>query len=685
MSEPGQSPRAAGQVADAAIVAFGAGMAVYAALWQEPTPRMAALWAAAGAVSLVWLGWKRAATPVPVLLVLAVVCGLGLGALKTVRIATPVIERDWYGPVAGRIVALDRSAGGHPRVLLEDVTLFGWAGPPLERVRIVMRGDLPDRPLLPGQGLLMEAGLAAPKGPVEPGGFDFRRYSYFRQIGATGFAPLPVLRYPPADARGWRTWIEVRRVSLSRALRSRMDGRSGGFAAAILTGDRSELDPADVAHLRAANLAHLLAISGLHVGMLTGLVFALARLALLMLPSVGDRWPVRKIAALAALAAGIAYLGLSGGNVATQRAFVMVAIMLGAVMLDRPALTIRSVTIAALVLLCLGPAGTVLEAGFQMSFSATLALVAAFGAVRGRFGPAKGWAALATRWLAALALSALVAGAATAPFAAYHFNLAPRYGLVANMLAVPVMGSVIMPGAIAAACLAPIGLAAPALWVMGKGIALVLAIAATVASWPGAVAAVPAGPPMALALVTAGGLWVCLAARRNWGGLPVAAAGIALWLLTPRPDLIVAPSGRVAGLLTEAGRSLSDARGDRFAVENWLAADGDTADLKAAAERPGWTRDGGLRLARSGAWTIVLMREGEGFEPVCRAQHLLILPGPAPQNGPCVAIGRSDLDQRGAVAVYFRGSNKRPDLRWTDPAQRVRPWAGGPSVLQSGQ
>ena len=150
------------------------------------------------------------------------------------------------------------------------------------------------------------------------------------------------------------------------------------------------------------------------------------------------------------LAAG--YLALSGGNVATERAFVMVAVVL-AVMLDRRAFSLRAVAVAAVVLLVLRPEA-LLGPGFQMSFAATTALVAVFGWLRDRPG------ALGPRWLrpvSALVISSAVAGAATAPVAAAHFNQIAHFGLIANLLSVPLMGVVVMPAALAAAALMPLG------------------------------------------------------------------------------------------------------------------------------------------------------------------------------------------------------------------------------------
>lgn len=250
-------------------------------------------------------------------------------------------------------------------------------------------------------------------------------------------------------------------------------------------------------------------------------MFALMRLALATLPGGLASVSAKKVTAVAALTAGLGYLLLSGVTVATQRAFVMVAVAFTAVLLDRPAITLRGLALAAAVILSLRPV-SLMDAGFQMSFAATAALVAGYEEVRRRHQAI--WAEAergqrsrsdrlmrtAALYLAALVFTSVVAGGATAPYAAYHFNRVAPYGLPANLAAVPVMGLVIAPADIAAAVLAPLGLEGPALWLMGEGIAWVLKVAHATAALPGAVRPVPVAPEPVLALVTLGGLWLFL-------------------------------------------------------------------------------------------------------------------------------------------------------------------------------
>ncbi|MBO6853932.1 MAG: ComEC/Rec2 family competence protein [Marivivens sp.] len=443
-------------------LAFGIG--IYFRLLREPD---VVVWGviAGGAVALLLLDRAMPSPwgllPRAVALVLA---GMLLAGIRAQTVAAPVLDFRFYGPVEGRIVAIDRSASDAVRLTLDRVILgdMPFADTP-ERVRLSLHGRQGFIVPEPGMVVIATAHLSPPAGPVEPGGYDFRRAAWFDRLGAVGYTRRPVLMlYPPEEGTG--LWIARLRAHLSKAIRAGMPDGTGAFAAAILTGDRAAIPKVDTEALRRSNLAHLLAISGLHMGLLTGGVFVLARRLMVGL-SLVTGWPmggalaIRRAAAVAALIAGGAYLLLSGGNVATERAFVMVAILFGAVLVGARAITLRAVAVAALVVLVRRPE-EMLGPGFQMSFAATVALVAGFERGRALFARTARCPVL-LRWISGVVASSLIAGLATAPVALAHFNMSAQYGLLANVLAVPLMGTVVMPGAIFAA------MAVAALWWAG--------------------------------------------------------------------------------------------------------------------------------------------------------------------------------------------------------------------------
>ena len=211
------------------------------------------------------------------------------------------------------------------------------------------------------------------------------------------------------------------RQKISQAVQRDMAPELGAFATAVTTGDRSAMPQEVLQNLRRTNLAHLLAIFGLHKGLLTGFVFALVHGGLALIPSLVLRLPTKKIAAVVAIVAGAVYLAISGGSVATERAFVMALVMLLAVVLDQRVLSLRSVATAALIVLLLRPEALV-GPGFQMSFAATIALVLAFRALKDR---PIAWLERRSRLVKSVAgvvITSAVAGLATAPVAAAHFN-----------------------------------------------------------------------------------------------------------------------------------------------------------------------------------------------------------------------------------------------------------------------
>jgi competence protein ComEC len=559
-------------------VCLGLGVGIYFAIgWEPRAPHYATLGAlgVAGLIAVRWLGvWA----PIPWAVVL-VALGFSLAGLRAHQVADPVMGWRYYGPIEGRIVDMDRSASDALRLSLDRVVLADVAPDRTPaRVRVSLHGEQGFITPTPGMLVILTGHLSPPGGPVEPGGFDFQRHAWFQGLGAVGYTRTPVLTLEPP---GEGLWLFKARMALSKRVQAGLPGEAGAFAATIMTGDRSGIAQDTLRALRVSNLAHLLAISGLHMGLLAGFVFAALRLAFSLVPVLGLRVPAKKLSAIGALAAAAVYLGLSGGNVATERAFVMSAVALVAVMADRRVLSLRAVAVAAVIVLILRPEA-LLGPGFQMSFAATTALVAVFGWLRDAKVP------LGPRWLrpaVAVVISSAVAGAATAPVAAAHFNQFAHYGLVANLLSVPLMGILVMPAAVLAGCLMPIGLEAIALWIMGLGLDWILAVAHWVSGLEGARGTVVSPAPEVLPLMALGALMVVLwQGHARWLGLAPAALSVAVWMQAERPDVLIADDGSLIGVMTEKGRALNRTRGSGFVAMNWLENDGVALEQEAAAE-----------------------------------------------------------------------------------------------------
>ncbi len=562
-------------------------------------------------------------------------------------VAEPVLQWRYYGPVEGRVVALDRSASDALRVTLDQVRIGDVpANERPRRVRLSLHGGYSDP--VPGQRVMTTAHLSPPQGPVEPGGFDFRRHAWFQKLGAVGYTRVPLLTVAPAQEGVQGVRVDAWRMVISNQVRSILPGEVGGFAAAVTTGDRSGMGQATLETLRASNLAHLLAISGLHMGLLTGFVYVACRIGLSAVPVLALRLPVRKLAAICALLSASIYLLLSGGNVATERAFVMVCVMLGAVLIDRRSISLRAVAVAALIVLILRPE-SLLSPGFQMSFAATTALVAVFGGLRD-LGPLPG-----PKWIkpvAGLLMSSAVAGLATAPIGAAHFNTMSHYGLLANMVSVPVMGTVVVPSAVVAGLLAPLGQEGIALAVMGLGLNWILAVADWVSALSGAVGHVVSPPDFVLPVLSLSVLWIVLwQGRLRWAGALPALVVMGFWGQGERPEALIADNGSLIGVMTESGRALSKHKGSGFVASVWLENDGDGVDQQNAAARWPGAQNLVRRYALGETELIHLTgkRAANSFDE-CKKDQVIVAPVTLTLTGSCDIYDLDRLQQTGSLA-----------------------------------
>jgi len=693
-------------------VFLGVGIGVYFSLSFEP-PLWAGWLAAAIFGAVAWHLKGKSAISLVFLAVAVMALGLAVSGLRTWWVAAPVISEK-TGPVSlsGQVQHVERLVSGQRVTLIHlHIARLGPTNTP-NAVRIKLMGAQP--PFRPGDWLEVRASLLPPPRPAMPGAFDFQRQSYFKGLGGVGFSYGKVAVSGSAPDAGIDSLVfafQRLRAEIGSRVLGGFDqsaqggsvGGVGGVAMALMTGERGAIPENVIDDMRASGLAHLLAISGLHVGLIAGIVFFAVRGGLALVPPLALRYPIKKWAAVGALFAAFGYALLAGATVPTQRAFLMIALVLLAVLFDRRAVSMRLVAWAAMAILLLSPE-SMLGASFQMSFSAVVGLVAVYEFLRrkGVFDKTpQTWAGKVGRYVAGVALTTAIAGLATGVFAAYHFNRVADFSLAANVVAVPATALWIMPWAVVAYLLMPLGLEGWALAPMGWGIEVVIATAKEVAHWPGAVSDVAAFPVWGLVIVTLGGLWLALWQERwrVWGA-PLAAVGLLSFLTTASPDVLIHQDGKLAAVRTPSdvsgddpggGYSFSTLTSAKFERDVWMR----RAGLSAKPSRwsdpsdTGQMRCDALGCLYHGAGrSVAFTRAPEALGEDCWRSDVLVTDVALSQSAQaaCSAVTHlitaEDLKRLGTHAIWLsggeNGGERAPIRVLTVNGQRGnRPWVVG--------
>ncbi len=662
-------------------VAFGAGIGLYFALMAEPAFWAGPVLAAAAIVGAI-MGRQNLAGVILGIGLAATGLGLTVAQWRATNVAAPVIERR-LGPVevTGRVASVDIRAEGR-RVTLDRLTVPGLptAKTP-EQVRVSLK-QIPEG-LRPGDRISVRAVLLPPPAPAAPGAYDFQRQAWFDRLGGVGFATTAMKRTSEsASGDGWLLSLNgVRQAVVERTLAA-LPGAAGAIAAALLTGEQGAV-PADVMDwMRDSGLAHILSISGLHIGLVAGIVFFAVRLGLALIPSIALCYPIKKWAAVAAFLAITLYTLFASPSVPTQRAWLMTSIVLFAVLIDRTAISMRLVAWAAFAVLLFRPE-SLLGPSFQMSFAAVVALVAAWEVTRAPLAAWRSRAGAIRRaaiGLGAVCLTTLVAGFASAPFALFHFNRFTAYGLAANFFAVPLTSLWVMPWAVIAFALFPFGLERFALVPMGWGVEAMIAIAREVASWDGAVALFPAMPVWGLAVLTVGGLWLCLwRTRWRFAGVPLILVGLTSIPLARVPDVLISGDARLIAVRGADGLlQISAPRAARLTRETWLRRGGQDEALAWPSE--GVSADGRLTCDALGCvykidgQTVSVVRDPAALIEDCRVASVVIATVPVRHLCPSASlvIDRFALWRDGGHAVWLENGSAR--MESVRAARGDRPW-----------
>lgn len=663
-------------------VCLGTGIALYFSLKGEPRWMEISIPLVLTIMALAYL-WPRRLNHIvlygaSILMMAGFLCSSGMMAAKirTAMVATPMLERS-LGPatVEGRIASIEFLEDGEGvRLILQDIVIDSLAPeetPHSIRLK-VRKGDN----LQPGDRISVLAELNPPSAPVAPGAYDFQRFAFFRQIGAFGFSYKdPVVIKKAED--GVTLWLEHLRQYAGARILEAMPPDEAGIANALMTGERAAISEKNMEDMRNSGIVHIISISGLHITMIAGVVFFVVRFLMALFPTFALYHPIKKYSAVIALIVTILYMCMVGATVPTVRSVIMTGIVLLAVMLDRIPLSLRVVAIAALLILVFVPEAVV-GPSFQMSFAAVAGLVAFYEATRtfwvGLYRNS-GWFRRGLIYLAGVCITTVIASLATAPFSIYHFQQFANYGLLANLLAVPLTSFVVMPAILLAYALMPLGLEAPALWMVGQGISGMLWVSQTVASLPHAIWT-PAVWPMGALLSFVLALFL-LFLLQGWARVlsvaPLVAGVLFIMAMSP-PDILVSASGKLVAVnqVSDGKVYVTTIRAEKFVSEAWMRQFGYGTEKPDRMPGPGMDCDDmGCRFLRDGR-KIALSFHPAGHQDDCVWADILIAEDPV-RAAPCAAsimIDRFDLWRDGAYAVWAAGMK----VKSVGQMRGGRPW-----------
>lgn len=493
--------------------------------------------------------------------------GIMAAILRAEAVKTPVLQTSNEGSyfVRGQIIDIDKSYSGNWRAKIRVEAIKGLIQPLPKYIRLSIR-ELDARQI--GAYISCYAQIQRPPKPIVPGGYDFSRKAYFQQIGAIGFCKSKPEINDGVSANlqaSISNFITSQRLKTSAALAKNSMGGGGGFLAAVFTGDRSWMTSEDTNALQIAGLHHIVSVSGMHITLIAGIVyFALLKFLALIGP-IALRFDVRKISSCASMFAAFSYTIFSGAEPPAIRALIMCIVVFGAVLLNRRAISMRGLAIAAFALLLVQPENAI-DAGFQMSFLATMSLVALWEfynpsiLLAGRSILRK-----AGIWIFGALSASFVAGLATMPIAVHNFGNISTYALAANLIATPISDFIVAPFSLLGIIFSIGNISDPFIAVAKWGLDLILAISYFFANAPLAYIKVNPLNENASFLLVFSALWLCLwkTNLRYLAAIPFL-IGCIIWSNTPAPSLLIAPEGKAFLSIAQNNLKICYSKGGKF-------------------------------------------------------------------------------------------------------------------------
>lgn len=640
---------------------FALGVGIYFLLPVEPAMWFSLLMAFIGCV-LYFLGRKDNLSR----LILGYICLFWIGfATATVRtdfVAAPVLsESSFDTEVSGTIYRVEPRTDGW-RITLENVTIDGIE-PQNTPARIRLNYKSKEPTFFVGDTIKGYAHLIPPMLPMQEGAYDFSRAAWYMQLGAVGRLTELTQYTKNPNPSSVRVWFENIRSFISNRIQQILPPDSAAIAVPLVIGDQGLVTPYQYELYRISGIIHVLSVSGFHLTLLAGLVFFLIRGFFALIPTLASYVNTKKISAVLSLAVVLFYLFISGLQIPAVRSFLMIAVVLLAVIINRSAISLRTAVLAGCFILLFWPE-SILSSGFQLSFIAVFAMLSLYETMMKSLKNSpyrhnflyKCW----LLFIGSICVS-LLATVSTAPYAAFHFNQFAPYSILGNLLTSVLFSFAIMPLLLAAVLLMPFGW--DTLFLKGTGVCLdiITKICEWIKTLPYADITVPAFDLWGLVVITIG--WLILfffSGKIRWIGLPIALLGLFAFLTVAKPDILISNDGKVFAVRLENDRlALSDKTANTMASDTWLRRNGQNPNTDTTPrfnQKTAWIK--GKKIAFSSL--------------ACADADLSILTRYEIGDCPAPVLKQTDFQKNKTHAIYIE--NGEINISWITKNLRNRPW-----------
>ncbi len=481
-----------------------------------------------------------------------------------------------------------------------------------------------------GANITAKATVFPPSAPDAPGAFDFARWGYFHGISGTGYA----------------TEINIETQNINNSTRTKIHDHVSNFGNktatmlvdSLVLGYSNALPDTDNNAFRGAGVNHIFSISGFHMTLLGGWLILIFYFIFRSIPWITRRIPAKYPAIIFTTLGLFLYLNISGSAVATMRAFLMAGLVAAAFLSGRNLLSLRGISMVFAGLLIINP-HFLLDAGFQLSFAAVFGLVWFFGDIKSTKPNGFFWRAW--RIFRGVILTSIIAGLFTAPLIAYNFHNIQIYGVIGNLVLLPIFSVLILPLAFISVIGAFFGLSTPLEW-MSSMYNLSLEIANKIASLPFAQISVPFISGAAICLIILGFLCLILFGngfkKLNTGLFSVfVATGIFLIITRPRPIFYASNDHELVAFIKDDGTlqfSKTKSSAHFFTFNTWRIMNSEEPDITVHRMGHGFTGknyslkcDHGLCIYQTPKWslayTVKFTQLVKNFDSMCNNNFIV--------------------------------------------------------------